>query len=85
MKIKDIREELKVNYHVYIMERCDCGDNVRHNNGGNYHDMLCFKRGAKDNLYLSHRTTSENSKWSGWQLVKDFISLEDEIKEYIWR
>ena len=33
---------LKEGDKVYLCEPCDCGSHIRHNNGGNYHDLIAI-------------------------------------------
>jgi len=48
---------------LILRERCNCGDQVRHNNGGNYHEIIEITSDSAG--YSIRRTdTSDFSKWS---------------------
>ena len=50
---------------VTIAEKCDCGIKIRHNNGGNYHARLSFKRDSAGNYFCKVHFTCEllSDKW----------------------
>jgi hypothetical protein len=37
-------EMFEQGHFVQLNEQCNCGDQVRHNNGGNYHQIITLKR-----------------------------------------
>jgi len=37
-------EMFEQGHRVQLHEQCNCGDRVRHNNGGNYHEIVTLKR-----------------------------------------
>ena len=39
-----------------IFEPCDCGNRIRHNNGGNYHDEIYLKRDS-GKVFIKYETT----------------------------
>lgn len=56
---------------LYIYEPCDCGSQIRHNNGGNYHDSLSLKR-DEGRVYLKRETTCELTPDAEWELCEDW-------------
>jgi hypothetical protein len=45
----------------YLEEPCNCGSQIRHNNGGNYHEVIEF---CKDSgrIFAKHGSTYENDQ-----------------------
>ena len=41
-----------------IFEPCNCGSHIRHNNGGNYHQLIFLKKDGEKN-YIKRDTTCE--------------------------
>ena len=60
---KDYRETGK----LCICEPCDCGSMIRHNNGGNYHDIIMLRHDS-DNDFVKFETTSELEPDAEWEI-----------------
>jgi hypothetical protein len=62
---------------VCLCEPCDCGSQVRHNNGGNYHDIIDFRLdGGK--CWRSRTFTGDYAPADDWYEVP-FGEAVDEI------
>lgn len=61
---------------VVLQEPCDCGNNIRHNNGGNYHQVIRLKiRLGK--IWAQFGSTCELLPEPDWELAG-----EDVIDQY---
>lgn len=73
-----ISEFLSTGY-LSIFEPCDCGSNIRHNNGGNYHEEIFLKKDS--GKYFSQiGTTSEYASPQPWEeltLKEVFMVIEE--------
>lgn len=57
---------------VVINEPCNCGDNIRHNNGGNYHQVIRVKI-RLGRVWANFDTTSELTHSTNWLLADESI------------
>jgi len=53
---------------ILICEPCDCGSQVRHNNGGNYHQIIEFAR-VENAYYVLFDSTCELEKPPQWDEI----------------
>lgn len=53
-----------------IFEPCDCGSQVRHNNGGNYHDEIYFKRDS-GKIFVKNDTSCELVPPARWEEISE--------------
>lgn len=58
---------------LFIFEPCNCGSQIRHNNGGNYHEEIYLK--ADQGVYVKHETTCELTPEAEWQIVDDWRAV----------
>jgi len=67
--------------YVYLREKCDCGHRIRHNNGGNYHHILRFKRDESGYYWYKDTSTCEltSRKWRR----TDANEVEEKIAMFI--
>jgi len=65
------------NEAIYFYEPCDCGGQVRHNNGGNYHQELYFRMDA-GKCWRCESSTSDYAPEKDWSEVT-FSAAIDEI------
>jgi hypothetical protein len=64
---------------IDLCEPCDCGNMVRHNNGGNYHALTQFRmEGGK--VYRNATNTSDYAPEDDWREVT-FSAAIDEIAQ----
>lgn len=49
-----------------IYEPCNCGDHVRHNNGGNYHSIIYLQRDS-GRTFVKYGTTCELVAEPEWE------------------
>lgn len=75
-EIPKLMEELEAEGKLYMNEPCNCGNNIQHNNGGNYHDEISYA--FEDNKYFAkYDSTCELTDEAEWeettkeQIVKD--------------
>lgn len=65
-----------VKHGFQMNEPCDCGSQVRHNNGGNYHKIVEFTMdGGK--VWRRSQTTSEYDQWGAWEEVSFGQAIEE--------
>ena len=64
---------------VRLYEPCDCGSQIRHNNGGNYHCILGFRMDAGE-IYRAQTFTGDYGPPFDWGPVK-FSEAIDEIAQ----
>ena len=57
-----------------IFEPCDCGNQIRHNNGGNYHETIYLCRDGKQ-IFVKYETSCELVPEAEWQIVDDWQSV----------
>lgn len=50
---------LEVGDRITYEEPCDCGSWVKHNNGGNYHEVIAIERYGKDEYRVIYTDTRE--------------------------
>ena len=55
---------------LVINEPCDCGSHIRHNNGGNYHDII-FLQHDGDQAFVKYETTCELTPPAEWETCDD--------------
>jgi hypothetical protein len=66
------------NGELSIYEPCDCGSRIRHNNGGNYHEIIRLIR-DEDQVFIKHDTTCELVPDAEWYECQDWKKV---IKDY---
>lgn len=71
-KINQAKERLARGVPVVIAEPCDCGDFVRHNNGGNYHEVITIKP-VGEKLFAKFSSTCELVDDEDWVEVDQII------------
>ncbi len=55
--------------NLSIYEPCNCGSQVRHNNGGNYHTEIYLRRDSGD-AFVKFETTCELVPRAEWEECK---------------
>jgi hypothetical protein len=79
-------EQAKEIFHnagsLTIYEPCNCGGQVRHNNGGNYHDIV---RLAKDGgqVFIMNDTTSELEAPAEWEPCEDWQGVIEKNSDWL--
>lgn len=53
-----------------ILQPCDCGSRIRHNNGGNYHDEIYLRR-DENIVFVKYETTCELVAPAEWQICEN--------------
>ena len=61
-------QSLKEGERIRLSEPCDCGSLIRHNNGGNYHDLKIIALDSGE-YYLREDTTCELTEPAEWSLT----------------
>ena len=59
-------EKLENTGELDIYEPCNCGNHIRHNNGGNYHDIYEIKKDGTD-YFVKSDCTSELEPPATWE------------------
>lgn len=79
-RIEEIRKEirnLKEGERLCYEEPCNCGNNIRHNSGGNYHDIVTIALDGGDYWRLDDSTggLNEAAEWTRTTLerILDFV------------
>lgn len=85
-RIPSLIEECVGGKIIELTEPCDCGSHIRHNNGGNYHEIrqIAHDEGV---FYVRDRTTYEDSEWGHW-CESTVAQVEDLLKACLregWR
>ncbi len=55
---------------IVMSEPCDCGAQIRHNNGGNYHELVSIAF-ENDQWYVKFDTTCELTPKPEWDLKEE--------------
>ena len=53
-----------------IYEPCDCGSHIRHNNGGNYHEIIHLRTDGGRH-FVKYASTCELSEPAEWETCED--------------
>jgi hypothetical protein len=53
-----------------IRQPCDCGSHIRHNNGGNYHQIITLAHDI-DGIYIKYDSTCELLPEAEWQKISE--------------
>ncbi len=65
--------------YLSIFEPCNCGSNIRHNNGGNYHDEIHLAHDG-DKYFRKDDNTCEMTESEGWEECT-FEQVQSTIEE----
>ena len=57
-RVEKALAELHANRCITVEEPCDCGSHIRHNNGGNYHQIMKFQEDS-GRWYAQKDSTSQ--------------------------
>jgi len=81
-KMKDeYFSSLKREGRIDLFETCNCAGRILHNNGGNYHEIVCITYDNMDNkFYIKYTSTCELVAEPDWE-----EATEEEIKENLER
>lgn len=72
-------EEFEKHGSVEIYEPCDCGGQIRHNNGGNYHQIIHLVK-DQGKLFMKGESTSEFGS-AEWEEI-NYERVVDTIRKY---
>jgi hypothetical protein len=69
---------------LHIAEPCDCGSQIRHNNGGNYHRYLLLRRDGAQ-YFIQQGTTSELDPPPEWGEIthKDVLEMIESYGDWL--
>lgn len=70
-RVEKAIKEFKETGKFSIYEPCDCGSQVRHNNGGNYHEEIYLQM-DEGQAYIKRTSTSEFEPPAEWELCEDW-------------
>lgn len=65
-RVQQAIEEFEKTGNLIICEPCDCGSHIRHNNGGNYHDIIHLTRDS-GRVFVKFDTTCELVAPAEWE------------------
>jgi hypothetical protein len=65
-----------------IFEPCDCGSQIRHNNGGNYHETIHLQRDGQE-VFVKYDTSCELVPEAEWQLVDDWKTVIEQNADWL--
>lgn len=65
-----------------ILEPCDCGGRVSHNNGGNYHDEIYLQKDSGQ-VFVKYDTTSELTAPAEWEVCEDWKAVITENADWL--
>lgn len=67
---------------VEIIEPCNCGSMIRHNNGGNYHQIVYLKK-ENDGYYVKFDLTSDLEAPAEWQPTDEAFEIIRELSDWL--
>ena len=70
---------LRTDGHLRLSQPCDCGSQVRHNNGGNYHAVAEFVRDS--GAWYARKGTTYEYDESEW-IESSIEEIEDYVREH---
>lgn len=73
--IEKAKNEFKKNGKLTIHEPCNCGSQVRHNNGGNYHEIVKLAFDS-NKFFRKYDTTSELTPEAEWNEITEEETYE---------
>lgn len=80
--MKKAIEKFNSTGQLTIEEPCDCGNQVRHNNGGNYHDIIRLARDKGQTLIMED-TTSELEPPAEWEECNDPEAVISKLADWL--
>jgi hypothetical protein len=76
--IKDFEETGR----LVISEPCNCGSHIRHNNGGNYHQIIHLARDG-DKVFVAFDSTCELVPSAEWEPCEDYRALITDYGDWL--
>ena len=79
MKVTQVLKTIEQKGVCILVENCNCGDQIRHNNGGNYHAIVKYSKGTEPNEYYeqwddsSELTEAEKPRQVSYQEMRSSI------------
>lgn len=71
IKVEQAIAKFQVEGLLEIDEPCDCGDRVRHNNGGNYHQWIVLQKDG-EKVFAKFGDTCELKPAPEWEEATDW-------------
>lgn len=81
-KIQDAIKRFGEEGRLVIYEPCDCGSRIRHNNGGNYHDIVRLERDGGQ-AFVKYDTTCELTPSAEWQACENPEKIIAEFGDWL--
>lgn len=75
-------QEFEESGKLSIFEPCNCGSQIRHNNGGNYHDEIYLRRDG-DTVFVKRETTCELVPPAEWEECEDWREVIEENGDWL--
>lgn len=76
-RVPEIMGRVEQGKKIILEEPCDCGSMIRHNNGGNYHDITYLTKDA-GKYFIRDDSTSELEPPAEWE-----ETTRDEVEKRI--
>jgi len=73
-RIEEAIKSFEESNSLSIFEPCNCGSQIRHNNGGNYHNEVYLQRDGQE-VFVKYDTTCELVPLAEWQIVDDWRAV----------
>lgn len=80
-----IKQAVEIFYNtgkLTLAEPCNCGSQVRHNNGGNYHDIIQLVRDGEQ-VFIMEDTTSELEVLAEWEPCEDWQGVIEKNSDWL--
>lgn len=81
-KLYEAIKEFNSTGQLTIAEPCDCGNQIRHNNGGNYHDLVYLKRDGVQ-TFAMETSTSELEPPTEWEECLDPEAVISKLADWL--
>ncbi|KKL92160.1 hypothetical protein LCGC14_1816500 [marine sediment metagenome] len=81
-RIQEALETLEKTGSLNIFEPCDCGNQICHNNGGNYHNEIYLRR-DNGKMFVKYATTCELVEPAEWEECQDPESIVKENSDWL--
>ena len=80
-RIEAAKKEFEETGKLCIDEPCDCGGQVRHNNGGNYHEEVELRRDS-GKVFVKFGSTSDYDQ-SEWEECENWQAVIEERSDWL--
>lgn len=82
-RIQEAMKTLERTGRLSIFEPCDCGSQIRHNCGGNYHSEIFLRRNSRKIFFVKFETSSMLAASAEWQECQDPKAIIKENSDWL--